>query len=89
MEQSMLLFVGIIVIVFLFAIGIAIIKMYRKASQGQALIVTGGAGGAKVSFSGLLVIPVLHRLEEMDITVKTIMISRMGKDGLICKDNLR
>ncbi|MEM9675775.1 MAG: flotillin family protein [Bacteroidota bacterium] len=89
MEQSMLFFVGITIIVFLFAIGVAIIKMYRKASQGQALIVTGGAGGAKVSFSGLLVIPVLHRLEAMDITVKTIMISRTGKDGLICNDNLR
>ncbi|MEQ9442521.1 MAG: flotillin family protein [Cyclobacteriaceae bacterium] len=89
MEGSIALFVGIILIVLLFAIGVAIIKMYNKASQGQALIVTGGTGGAKVSFSGLMVIPVLHRLEVMDITVKTIMISRTGKDGLICKDNLR
>nr|WKN37042.1 flotillin family protein [Tunicatimonas sp. TK19036] len=89
MEGSIALFVGIILIVLLFAIGVAIIKMYNKASQGQALIVTGGTGGAKVSFSGLMVVPVLHRLEVMDITVKTIMISRTGKDGLICKDNLR
>jgi len=88
MEESIALFVGIIGIIILFAIGVAIVKMYQKASQGQALIVTGG-GEAKVSFSGLMVIPVLHRLEVMDITVKTIMISRTGKDGLICKDNMR
>lgn len=63
-------------------------RMWRKASQGQALVRT-GLGGTKVSFSGTLVVPVIHRLEEMDITVKTIVISRTGKDGLVCKDNMR
>ena len=64
------------------------IKMYRKAIQGEALIRT-GLGDAKVSFSGIFVVPVVHKLEVMDITLKSLNISRMGKDGLICKDNMR
>lgn len=64
------------------------IKMYRKAVQGEALIRT-GLGDAKVSFSGIFVVPVVHKLEVMDITLKTLTISRMAKDGLICKDNMR
>lgn len=66
----------------------AIIKMYRKATQGQAMIRT-GMGGTRVSFSGIFVVPVIHKLEIMDITLKTIVIARTGREGLICKDNMR
>ncbi|EMR02068.1 flotillin family protein [Cesiribacter andamanensis] len=79
---------GLITIGFLFAIAILIARLYRKAEQGQALVVT-GMFGPKVSFSGTLVWPVIQRLEVMDITVKTIMINRTGKEGLICRDNMR
>ena len=79
---------GLILIGLVVAIVIFIAKIYRKAEQGQALVVT-GMMGPKVSFSGTTVIPVMQRLEIMDITVKTIMISRTGKEGLICRDNMR
>jgi uncharacterized membrane protein YqiK len=65
-----------------------IIKCYKKVSQGEALI-RNGMGGTKVSFSGMFVIPVLHRVEFMDVSVKRIEIDRRGEQGLICKDNLR
>jgi len=74
--------------IFLLGIIILVIKTYRKATQGQALVRT-GQGGTKVSFDGLFVIPVLHQMEVMDITLRTVIISRQGKEGLICKDNLR
>jgi uncharacterized membrane protein YqiK len=76
---GVLLFFGIIAMVS---------RFYHKTSQGQALVRT-GVGGIKVSFNGMLVIPVLHRLEVMDISLSTITIERDGKDGLVCKDNLR
>ncbi|MBL3656156.1 flotillin family protein [Fulvivirga sediminis] len=72
----------------LLAIVVVIVKMYKKAVQGEALIKT-GQGGAKVSFSGIFIVPVIHKLEIMDITLKSLTISRLGKDGLICKDNMR
>jgi uncharacterized membrane protein YqiK len=65
-----------------------IIKCYKKAVQGEALIRT-GLGDAKVSFSGIFIIPVIHRLEIMEISLKTVVISRTGKEGLICMDNMR
>lgn len=67
---------------------ILLARMYRKAKQGEALVKT-GVGGIKVSFNGMIVFPVIHRLEIMDISLKTITIERMGKDGLVCKDNMR
>jgi len=36
-----------------------------------------------------VVIPVVHRWEKMDLSVKRIEIHRKGEQGLICKDNIR
>ncbi|MCP4692770.1 MAG: flotillin family protein, partial [Desulfobacterales bacterium] len=63
-------------------------RFYHKARQGQALV-RNGIEGAKVSFSGIIVIPILHNVQYMDIFVKTVIIDRNGKEGLICKDNMR
>ncbi|WP_026351450.1 flotillin family protein [Hymenobacter aerophilus] len=80
----------VLVIIAVFVLGfIAIIaRMYKKAVQGEALVRT-GMGDTKVSFSGIIVVPVLHKLEVMDIKLKTIIIQRAGSEGLVCKDNLR
>ena len=83
------LWIIIIIIAFvLFAIFALIVSIFRKARQGEALVKT-GMGGTKVSFSGILVAPVIHKLEVMDITLKTIVISRTANEGLVCKDNMR
>lgn len=72
------------------AIGVVIlvVKCFRKIEQGKA-IVRNGIGGTRVSFSGIVVVPVVHRCEEMDISVKRIEIYRHGEDGLVCRDNIR
>ena len=64
------------------------IRCYRKVAQGQALI-RNGIGGTKVTFTGMIVWPIIHRAEYMDIFVKRIAIDRRGETGLICRDNLR
>ncbi|THV42992.1 flotillin family protein [Glycomyces buryatensis] len=81
--------VGLVVgaIVFLGLISM-IIRLYRKVAPGQALVVT-KLRSRKVSFTSALVLPIIHRAEYMDISVKTIEINRAGKDGLICEDNIR
>ncbi|WP_086730068.1 hypothetical protein [Streptomyces carpinensis] len=63
-------------------------RLYRKVDQGRALIVS-KTRKVDVSFTGQVVLPVLHKAEVMDISVKTIEISRSGRDGLICRDNIR
>ncbi|MFT5667510.1 MAG: putative membrane protein YqiK [Vicingaceae bacterium] len=78
----------IIVVGVLFGFFIMIARWYKKAFQGQAIVRT-GVGGTKVSFNGILVVPVLHRMETMDISVKAIQIERSGSAGLVCRDNMR
>ncbi|WP_225652306.1 SPFH domain-containing protein [Streptomyces pseudogriseolus] len=63
-------------------------KLFRKVEQGKALIVS-KLRKVDVTFTGSVVLPVLHKAEVMDISVKTIEITRAGKEGLICRDNIR
>ncbi len=64
-------------------------RFYRQVDQGKALIVNTLKSDPLVTFTGAIVYPIIHRAETMDISVKTIMIDRRGKEGLICKDNIR
>ncbi|MFG2523505.1 flotillin family protein [Streptomyces sp. NPDC048527] len=63
-------------------------RLFRKVEQGKALIVS-KLRKVDVTFTGQAVLPVLHKAEVMDISVKTIEITRAGRDGLICQDNIR
>lgn len=71
-----------------FASLILVSRFFRKVQQGQA-IVRNGIGGTKISFNGLMIIPIAHQAEYMDISVKRIEIERRATEGLICKDNIR
>jgi uncharacterized membrane protein YqiK len=77
-------------ILFLIIVYFAIIAMfYKKVPQGEALVRTGFKGTKVATDKGLYVVPVFHRVEIMDISVKKIQIERLGDDGLLCKDNMR
>jgi len=84
----MIILTGVIIGVVLVGILALVIKCLRKVPQGSALI-KNGQGGTKVSFDRAIIIPVLHIVEMMDISVKRIEIDRSNEDGLICKDNIR
>ncbi|MCW4453230.1 flotillin family protein [Flavobacterium sp. MXW15] len=84
---------------FLIGIGILLVLLlgvaglfkafYRKVDQGVALIVNDMSSTPKVHFTGALIIPVLYRAELMRISLITLQIDRRGKEGLICRDNMR
>ncbi|WP_326598954.1 SPFH domain-containing protein [Streptomyces sp. NBC_01803] len=63
-------------------------RLFRKVEQGKALIVS-KVRRVDVTFTGAVVLPVLHKAEVMDISVKAIEIGRTGREGLICRDNIR
>ena len=86
LEGSLL--VGAIIVGIFLGVLILFSRFFRKVTQGQA-IVRNGIGGTKVSFNGMIVIPVAHQAEYMDISVKRIEIERKGIEGLICMDNMR
>jgi uncharacterized membrane protein YqiK len=62
---------------------------YRKVDQGFAMIINKVTKDPIVTFTGGLVIPIIHRVEIMDISLKTIEVDRQGTNGLICSDNIR
>ncbi|MEX1116832.1 MAG: hypothetical protein WEB53_16415 [Akkermansiaceae bacterium] len=81
--------VGLVIVV-LVAVGFIylLLTCYRKVEKGRALVRTGGSR-AKVILNGGFVVPIIHRAELIDISVKRIEIDRTGKNGLICQDNMR
>jgi len=62
---------------------------YVKVPQGTALIVNDLSATPKVHFTGALVYPVIYKKEFMRISLITLEVDRRGKDGLICRDNMR
>jgi uncharacterized membrane protein YqiK len=77
-------------VILLVVIGLAVLvsRLFRKVEQGKALIIS-KVKKVDVTFTGAVVMPVFHKAEIMDISVKTIEIERTGQEGLICRDNIR
>ena len=77
-----------IAFVVLIPIAIMIVLCIRKIHPGKAGISV-GLGGLRVAFDYMIRLPLVQNFEEMDISVKKLEIHRKGKDGLVCKDNIR
>ncbi|GAB3434252.1 flotillin family protein [Flindersiella endophytica] len=77
-----------VVVLILLGLLLLVARLFRKVEQGKALIVS-KVRKVDVTFTGAVVLPVLHKAELMDISVKTIEIQRTGNEGLICQDNIR
>ncbi|MDT0306355.1 flotillin family protein [Streptomyces sp. DSM 44917] len=75
-------------LIILIAVLFMLSRLFRKVEQGKALIIS-KVRKVDVTFTGAVVLPVLHRAEVMDISVKAIEIGRTGREGLICRDNIR
>ncbi|MFK7927780.1 MAG: flotillin family protein, partial [Myxococcota bacterium] len=81
--------VGATLVFIVIGVLVMIARFYRKVDQGKALIINKMKNEPDVTFTGGTVLPIIHRAELMDISVKTLEIGRAGSDGLICKDNIR
>ena len=64
-------------------------QFFRKVGPEEAIVRSGAGGLRAKTGKGIFVIPILHRSEVMDLSLKRIEIKRRGEAGLICKDNVR
>ena len=89
--QMLMIAGGAIVFVVLVALGTAALfaQFYRKVGPEEAIVRSGSGGLHAATGAGIWVIPVMHRADRMDLSVKRIEISRRGQAGLICQDNIR
>ncbi|MEU4404804.1 flotillin family protein [Streptosporangium sp. NPDC023963] len=77
-----------VVLLVVIAVLFMISRLFHKVEQGKALIIS-KINKVDVTFTGAVVLPVFNKAELMDISVKTIEIARTGREGLICRDNIR
>ena len=80
-------FIALAIFVVLF-VGLIAVLCIRKVPPGKAGL-TVGWGGIRVAFDWLLRMPLVQSYEIVDISVKKLVIERRGKDGLVCRDNIR
>lgn len=79
-----------VILIFLFGFFGLLKAFYTKVPRGTALIKSGMMmSQPQVSFTGAFVFPVIHLKEFMKVSLVTLELDRKGKEGLICKDNLR
>ena len=83
-------FITIVIVVVALAVLVAFLqRFYRKATRETALIRT-GFGGQKVAMDGgCMVLPFLHRVEEINMRAMPLEISRAGDASLMTEDRLR
>jgi uncharacterized membrane protein YqiK len=86
--MPVLMIAGVVILMLLGIVGL-FKAFYIKVPQGTALIVNDLSSTPKVHFTGALVYPVIYKKEFMRISLITLEVDRRGKDGLICKDNMR
>jgi uncharacterized membrane protein YqiK len=77
-----------VILIVVLGVIFVITRLFRKVEQGRALIIS-KVKRVDVTFTGAVVLPIIHKAEFMDISVKTIDIERTGHEGLICQDNIR
>jgi len=90
-DQGTLLVIAIVIatlLVLLVPVGLFYARALHDVPVGRALVVQ-RPRETEVFFSPAIVLPVVHKAELVDISVKTIEVDRRGKDGLPCRDGIR
>jgi uncharacterized membrane protein YqiK len=67
---------------------VLIAKFYRRVPSGRALVIHTMQQDPVVAFTSRVVFPIVHRAEELDVSVRTLEIERSGRNGLVCQDGL-
>ncbi|MEM1270277.1 MAG: flotillin domain-containing protein [Bacteroidota bacterium] len=65
-------------------------KFVVKAAASEALVLTGvGLRRPRIALSNAFVVPLLRRVDNVDLTVKTVRIARRQHESLSCADGIR
>jgi len=77
------------VLLLLGAVVTAITSLYRKTSADQAFVRTGMGGSRVVMDAGAMVLPVVHRVLDVNLQTMKLGVNPKGGNALITHDNLR
>jgi uncharacterized membrane protein YqiK len=79
----------VILLVAIFAIGLVISRLYRRASKEASFVRTGFRGQKVIMSGGALVLPVLHEIIRVNMNTLRLEVRRGQESGLITKDRIR
>src|SRR5215510_2637144 len=81
---------GLIVAIVVIAILVAFLnRFYRKSTRDIALVRTGFGGQRIVLSGGALVLPFLHKVEEISMGTMRVEVRRVAEKSLIAADRIR
>jgi flotillin len=80
--------IAVTVVLVVITAGAVSLLCIRKIQPGRAGVKVGW-GGVQVAFDWMIRVPLIQTYHVVDISVKKLEIARKGKDGLVCKDNIR
>ncbi len=83
------LIVAAIIVAALFAIGMILSRLYRRASKEISFVRTGFGGQKVIMNGGALVLPVLHEIIQVNMNTLRLEVRRTAEQALITKDRMR
>ncbi|MDH2432333.1 flotillin domain-containing protein [Pokkaliibacter sp. MBI-7] len=78
-----------VVIVALFAIGLILVRLYRRATKEVSFVRTGFGGEKVIVNGGALVLPVLHEIIPVNMNTLRLEVRRASEQALITRDRMR
>jgi len=66
-----------------------LLRSHRRVGTGEALVIERGGAPTRVCFGSAWALPVLHRAEVLDLSVRKVVVERRGRQGLSCRDGIR
>lgn len=85
---NILIYAGVILVA-LFAIGLILAKMYRRASKETSFVRTGFGGQRVIMNGGSMVFPVLHEIIPVNMNTLRLEVRRANEQALITRDRMR
>ncbi|MDR3464828.1 MAG: flotillin domain-containing protein [Xanthobacteraceae bacterium] len=82
-------FIGLIIVVALIVLVLFLNRFYIKASREVALVRTGLGGQRVVLDGGVVGLPIVHKVAEVNMRTARLEVERAGERSIITKDRLR
>ena len=78
-----------IVVVAIFALGLIMARLYRRASKELSFVRTGMGGQKVIINGGALVLPILHEIIPVNMNTLRLEVRRANEQALITHDRMR
>lgn len=80
--------IGAVLVLVLGGTFLILATCYRRIGSATAIVLR-RADGSRVSFKDLVVLPIVHSAETVDLSLRTLTVDLRGRHGVVCSDCIR